>query len=190
MTPDPLKLNDMLKEIGHLPRNTVRKMGKFGSLTPLFVLIFNFCVPLNAPASDTLDFSTPDKTLALFVKAFKIGDDNLLDEVLAPNASLPEFNPIQKIDCPSPEIEGFDVTKFRVVLNRGQYISESKPGDIEAYVILKVNEKLREKNSKCIISLWEKGAYLLRSINNKWKIVDVVPFWPEEIEKESEKLSK
>ena len=176
----------MLEENGNLPANTSREMGKFGSLTALFFVIFHCLEPTNATASDMLDFSTPEKTLAHFVKAFRIGDDDLLNEVLAPNASLPEFNPIQKIDCPSPEIEGFDVTKFRVVLKTGQYAAESEPGDVEAYVILKVKEKVRRKNSNCIISLWEKGAYLLRRIRNKWKIVAVVPFLPED----TEKLSK
>jgi hypothetical protein len=141
-------------------------------------------------SSKGIDLSTPEKTIALFVKAFKIGDDNLLSEVLVPNASLPEFNPIQKIECPSPWITGFDIRKFRVVLRKEQYAADSEPGDIEVYVLLKTDEKLMARNSKCMVALWKKGAYLLRSIDNKWKIVAVAPFWPEEVQKDIEKLSK
>jgi hypothetical protein len=141
-------------------------------------------------SSREIDLSTPEKTIAFFVKAFKIGDDNLLNEVLAPNASLPEFNPIQKLECSSPWIIGFDIRKFREVLIKGQYAAGSEPGDIEVYVLLKADEKLTEKNSKCMVALWEKGVYLLRRTDNKWRIVAVVPFWPEEVQKDIEKLSK
>ena len=180
----------MLQKMRNLPANTFSEMGKFGSLTVLFFVIFHFCVSMNASASDEPDLSTPEKTLALFVKAFKIGDGSLLNEVLAPNVSLPEFNAIQRIDCPSPEIQGFDVKKLRVVLRKGQYATESEPGDIEAYVVLQVNETAGKRNPNCIILLWEKGVYLLRNIKDKWKIVAVVPFWPEEIQKDIEKVSK
>ncbi len=132
--------------------------------------------------SEEIDLSSPEKTITLFVKAFQHGDDDLLKKVLAPDASLPEFNSIQKIECPSPWIIGFDIRKFRVVLKRGQYAADSEPGDIEVYVLLKADEELMVKNPKCMMALWEKGVYLLRSIDNKWKIVAVAPFWPEEVE--------
>lgn len=144
------------------------------------------CFMLNNPELrsnarlENIDLTTPEKTMALFVKAFTIGDDNLLTEVLAPNASLPEFNPMQKINCPSPRIKGFDVRKFRVVLSKGQYAADSQPGDIEMYVRLIIDENVAKNG--CKMSLWEKGTYLLRSTNNKWKIVAVAPFWPDEIE--------
>lgn len=129
---------------------------------------------------DKIDLSTPEKTIALFVKAFRIGDNSLLSKALASNASIPEFNPIQKITCPSSRLKEFDIRKFRVVLSKGQYAADSQPGDVELYVLLISDESTVQ--NKCKMSLWEKGVYLLRNIDNNWKIVAVAPFWPDELE--------
>jgi len=180
----------------------IRDMGAIKFITVLFVcyLVSSSVITVCESAEKRdlesnlslgeIDLSTPEKTIALFVKAFQHGDNDLLKKVLAPDASLSEFNPIQKVECPSPWIKGFDIRKFRVVLRKGQYAADSEPGDIEVYVHLKADEKLIVKDSKCMLALWEKGVYLLRSTNNKWRIVAVAPFWPEEVEKDTEKLSK
>jgi hypothetical protein len=126
-----------------------------------------------------IDLSTPEKAIDLFVKSFRVGDDSMLSAVLTPHAAIPEFNPLQKIECPSPQITGFDIKKSHVVTDKEQIVSDSIPGDIEAHVALKIDKNLI--NKKCAISLWEKGVYVLRNSTSGWHIVSVIPFWPEEV---------
>ena len=126
------------------------------------------------------DLSTPEKSIDLFVKSFRVGDDSMLSAVLAPHAAIPEFNPLQKIECPSPQITGFDINKSQVVTDKEHIVSDSKPGDIEAHVIIKVDKNLL--NKKCKISFWGKGVYVLRKSAKGWQIVAIIPFWPEEAE--------
>ncbi len=129
---------------------------------------------------NNFDLSTPEKAIDLFVKSFRLGSDSMLSTVLAPNATVPEFNPLQKIECPSPQITGFDIKKSHVVKGKDQIVSNSKLGDTEAHVILKIDKNLVKK--KCRISLWKKGVYVLRKSDSGWHIVAIVPFWPEETE--------
>ena len=49
----------------------------------------------NSIKSKNIDLSTPEKTLDVFIQAFKTGNDSLLNFVLAKNASIPEFNAIR-----------------------------------------------------------------------------------------------
>jgi hypothetical protein len=127
------------------------------------------------------DLSKPENTIDLFMKAFRIGDDSMLSEVLAPHADIPEFNPLQKIECPSPQIIGFDIKKSYVVVGKEQGVTDSQPGDLEAHVILKIDKSL--VNKKCMLGLWEKGVYVLRYTANEWRIVSIIPFWPEDVER-------
>ncbi len=166
----------------------------FEFVLPLVVgayAIWSLLVTVNSvPAADTnisqstyqekynFDLSTPEKAIDLFVKSFRVGNDSMLSAVLAPNATIPEFNPLQKIECPSPQITGFDIKKSHVVIDNDQIVSDSKPGDTEAHVILKIDKNLVKK--KCRISLWEKGVYVLRKSDNGWHIVAIIPFWPKE----------
>jgi hypothetical protein len=147
----------------------------------LFLILFLPFSEIIAKENEDIDISTPEKSFKVFVDAFRVGNDRLLDEVLIQNASIPEFHPLQKIECSSPAIVGFDITKFRVVLQKGQYSEQSQPGDIEIHAIIKFDESLLKK-SKCHISLWSKGVYLFRSIKGRWKIVAAIPFWPEGIQ--------
>jgi len=136
-----------------------------------------------------LDLTTPEKTLGVFIQAFKTGDDNLLDFVLAKNASIPEFNALQVIKCPSPEMVRYEIKRFRVVTKKGQYARDSLPGDIEVYVLLIEDEALIGSDSSCNIrnAIPYKGVYLLRSFDGAWKIVSAAPFWPDEIKALMEK---
>ncbi len=182
----------------------MKPMTVFKIIITLFCLSALFYVAVNAaelgkgPKRDSktnlmskgVDLSTPEKAIGVFVKAFQMGDDNLLNEVLGPNASLPEFNPIQKIECPSPWITGFNITKLRVVVKKGQYAADSEPGDIEVHVLLKADQTLSRNSRKCMVALWEKGVYLLRSSGDKWRIVAVAPFWPEEAQNDNDGVSE
>ncbi len=124
--------------------------------------------------------SKPEHAIDLFVKAFRVGDDAMLSAVLFPHAAIPEFNPLQKIECPSPELTGFNITKSHVVTGNDKAVAYSQQGDIEAHVLLKFNKK--NINKKCLVALWEKGVYVLRNTSNGWLIIAIIPFWPEDVE--------
>ncbi len=76
----------------------------------VFIIILIISMPsmligkYNLKNQSNIDLSTPEKALGVFIEAFKTGDNSLLDFVLAENASIPEFNALQVIKCPSPEI--------------------------------------------------------------------------------------
>jgi len=144
-------------------------------------------LPLNNYENEIrLDLSTPEKTIKNFYDAFKLGNDAILEQVLAKDASIPEFNPIQKILCPSPEIVGFEVKKSRVIQDKDQGTSQTIAGDVEIHILLKIDKLLRQsKENKCNAtnSLNIKSVYYLRKIDNNWRIVSALPFWTDNVQK-------
>ena len=132
------------------------------------------------------DLSSPEKAIAVFVQAFQTGNDGLLNTVATQNA-LPEFNPMQRVDCPTPSLIGFEIQRRRVTQDEGQYANASQRGDVELYVKLKWDETRElEPNCKAENLLWSKGVYLLRNTDGDWRIMSCAPFWPDESEKHLE----
>jgi len=140
-----------------------------------------------------LDLSTPKRTIFYFFEAFRTGKDELLNEVLAPGALIPEFNPLQKILGPAPYILGADIHRIQLVSARKEYAKRKEfsdvpgffvePSDVEVYVTVKIDSDLLQKaleKSEYRAMLGGRMVFLLRKIDNKWKIISAIPFWPEE----------
>jgi len=126
-----------------------------------------------------IDLTSPEKTIFYFFEAFKTGNDKLLDIVLTPDASIPEFNPLQKIFEPNPYIIGVDINKIRFVKETKVYPDgfTITPSDIEVYVTIKYDKSFFKDQTMPDGHV----AFLLRKIDNKWKIISMIPFWPEEM---------
>jgi hypothetical protein len=140
-----------------------------------------------------IDLSTPKRTIFYFFEAFRIGKDDLLNEVLAPGALIPEFNPWQKILGPAPYILGADIYKIQPVSERKEYAKRKEfpdvpsffiePSDVEVYVNVRIDSDLLQKaleKSEYRAMLGGRMVFLLRKIDNKWKIISAIPFWPED----------
>jgi hypothetical protein len=144
--------------------------------------IVNGTSPVNRNRSTTIDLSTPEQAVFYFYEAFRIGDDSMLEKVLAPDAILPEFNPVQKLDQPNPSVLGADINKIRVIDRKINYLDSGfviKPGDVEIYVTVRFSPQMETKDSGSA-SLDNKPCFLTRKIDHQWKIVAVYPFWPED----------
>jgi len=130
------------------------------------------------PAPSGVDLSTPEKTIALFFKALIDGNDKLFHEVLGPDAMIPEFNPLQKIDEANPRIAGAEIIRSHVIKESKVYPDgfTVKPSDIEVYVTMKYDPIFFKDGTMPDGHV----AFLLRKIDNKWKIISMIPFWPEE----------
>ncbi len=147
----------------------------FMALLPMEMACSNAATSLNEAAND---LSTPEKAINMFFEAFRTGNDSLLDRVLAPGASIPEFNPMQKIVSPYPHIGEVVINRIDMVNERRRYAapdSYTKPSDLEVRVTIKYDPQF--------MSVTEgREIFLLRKIDSKWKIIAEVLFWPEDIE--------
>ncbi len=123
-----------------------------------------------------IDLSTPNKTISYFFEAFRTGNKKLLNKVLEidPNAAFPEIDPIE----PRPYIAGVEINEINIIKEGKTYPNGFviKPSDVEVYVTIKYDPMYLKyqgvPNGRV--------AFLLRKIDNKWKIISAIPFWPEE----------
>jgi len=126
------------------------------------------------------DLSTPDKTIEMYFQAFISGDDSLFDKVLGPNAVIPEFNPIQKITEPHPDIIRPEIVSKKEVGQRRKYADPdffTEPSDVEVYVNVRYDEKYFKDKALPV----DHRVFILRNIGSDWKIIAEAPFWPENV---------
>jgi hypothetical protein len=125
------------------------------------------------------DLSDPLKTVDLYFEAFRIGDDKLLDLVLAPNAVIPEFNPLQKIMSPDQRIIGPEIVKINKVTVKKKYADPdffTQIDDVEVYVKVKYKDFPHDAANTSN----DHRVFLLRKFKDGWKIIAEIPFWPED----------
>lgn len=118
------------------------------------------------------DLSTPEATINTFVEAFRIGSDSQLSKTLGPDAKLYEFNSVNKIECPTPEI---NTSKVKSIIE----IHEE-----EVELLLLIESSKEPDKGECARKnlLPEKSIYVIRKLGEEWKIIQAAPFWPYNIE--------
>jgi len=116
------------------------------------------------------DLSTPEKTIKLFFKAFRTGDNRLLDKVLAPYALISEFNPLQRIESPASYIKEPQIIWTKVLNERRKYSDPdfyTEPTDVEIY--LSIESDPSQLKNKFLPKHYR--TYILRKFGEKWKII-------------------
>ena len=114
------------------------------------------------------DLSSPDATINTFVEAFRNGNESQLSKTLAPDAKLYDFNPVNKIECPTPEITASKVKS----------IIEIHEEEVELLLFIKLSKKPNKGKCNPKNVLPEKSIYVIRKFGREWKIIQAAPFWP------------
>lgn len=114
------------------------------------------------------DLSTPEATINTFVEAFQIGSDSQLSKTLGPGAKLYEFNSVNKIECATPEI----------ITSKVKSIIEIHEEEVELLLLIELSEETNTGECARKNLLPEKSIYVIRKLDEEWKIIQAAPFWP------------
>jgi len=129
-----------------------------------------------SPAADA-DLSTPEQCVHLFYESFRTGSAELLSRVLIEGGAYAAFSPQYHIDKPSPVISGAEIARKTVIKKWGGYGEPVDAGDVLIYVVTKKDPKLIVRKPGMAMPD-EKFCFLLRKINDQWKLVKVYGGWP------------
>lgn len=168
-------------------------------LIVIIVIIFISFLVSNKVGSETklkkkpidhssIDLSTPEKTIFYFYEAFRTGDNKLLSKVLADNALLSEFSPIQTITKPYPGTLEYGIKKIRIIdkataKNVDEFLAGNvREGDVLVFVELEQKIKLDPQKGykgSALPILEDRPWFLLIKENNKYLVSLQVSSWEE-----------
>jgi len=124
-----------------------------------------------------VDLSTPEQCVHRFYEAFRTGSAELLSRVLIEGGSYAAFSPQYNIDKPSRVISGAEIAGKTVIKKWGGFGEPVDAGDVLVYVVTKKDPQLIARKPGVAMPD-EKFCFLVRKINNQWKLVKVYANWP------------
>lgn len=125
----------------------------------------------------TVDLSTPDQCVRAFYEAFRTGNFDLLAQVLIEGGSSADFSTQYQIDTPNPVIAGVEITRKTAIKKWGGMGEPIQVDDVLVYVQTRKDPKLLVRKPGVALPD-EKFCFLLRKINDQWKVVKVYSGWP------------
>ena len=123
------------------------------------------------------DTSTPEKTVYHFYEAFRTGNPDMLAGVLIEGGTYADFSPQYKIGTPNPVIAGAEIIRKAVVKRWDGSGEPVEVGDVLAYVVTKKDPKFVVRKPGVAMPD-EKFCFVLRKVNDQWKLVKVYSGWP------------